>query len=177
MVKRAWIKKYKELPNITQIYQSWDTAIKINHNSDYSVCSTWGIYENHFYLMNVLRCKLEYPELKTAIINQFNLFRPNGVLLEDKASGQQIIQELQGSDIPIISQIHSQNKITRLIGSLCLFESGKIFFPEDAEWITDLEEELFSFPNCSHDDQVDSISQFILWFQSRMELVPNIRFF
>ena len=74
--------------------QSWDTANKATELSDFSVCTTWGILGKNLYLLEVLRRRMEYPELKRAVRDQHALFRPSVVLIEDKASGTQLIQEL-----------------------------------------------------------------------------------
>ena len=74
--------------------QSWDTANKASELSDFSVCTSWGIKGKELYLIDVLRKRLEYPELKRAVREQYERFRPSVVLIEDKASGTQLIQEL-----------------------------------------------------------------------------------
>ena len=65
--------------------QSWDTANKPGELADYSVCTTFGVKNKHFYLLHVLRKKFGYPDLKRAVLEQSNLFRPNVILIEDKA--------------------------------------------------------------------------------------------
>ena len=77
-----------------RIVQSWDTANKASELSDYSVCTTWGILGKNLYLIGLLRRRLEYPALKRAVREQQNLYGANVVLIEDKASGTQLIQEL-----------------------------------------------------------------------------------
>ena len=85
----------KDLPEkFDRIVQSWDTANKASELSDYSVCTTWGILGKNLYLMGLLRRRLEYPALKRAVLEQQNLYGANVVLIEDKASGTQLIQEL-----------------------------------------------------------------------------------
>jgi hypothetical protein len=81
--------------NFDQIVQSWDTANKPTKLADYSVCTTFGVKNNHFYLLHVLRKKFGYPDLKRAVIEQSRLFAPSVILIEDKASGTQLIQELR----------------------------------------------------------------------------------
>ena len=74
--------------------QSWDTANKATELSDFSVCTTWGIAGKDLYLVDLLRRRMEYPELKREVRGQYERFRPSVVLIEDKASGTQLIQEL-----------------------------------------------------------------------------------
>src|SRR5260370_5069799 len=77
-----------------RIVQSWDTANKATELSDFSVCTSWGIKGKDLYLLHVLRRRMEYPELKRAVREQAEAFDASVVLIEDKASGTQLIQEL-----------------------------------------------------------------------------------
>ena len=91
----------KDLPErFDRIVQSWDTANKASELSDYSVCTTWGIVGKNLYLIGLLRRRLEYPALKRAVREQQNLYDANVVLIEDKASGTQLIQELIADGLP-----------------------------------------------------------------------------
>ncbi|MGA7381224.1 MAG: terminase family protein [Terriglobales bacterium] len=95
MVKEQWFKRYTELPSkFEQVFQSWDTANKPTELSDYSACTTWGVKEKHLYLIHVYRKRLGYPDLKRAVGEQAAAFKPNTILIEDRASGTQLIQEL-----------------------------------------------------------------------------------
>ena len=101
MVKAEWFKRYRENERperFEQIVQSWDTANKTTELSDFSVCTTWGVRGKDLFLLNVLRKRLEYPALKRAVREQQSLFNANVVLIEDKASGTQLIQELIHDD-------------------------------------------------------------------------------
>ena len=94
MVKEAWFQRYNSIAvrePFEQIIQSWDTANKPTELADYSVCTTWGVKGSHFYLLNVLRKKLAYPDLKRAVAEQRAMFNPSVILIEDKASGTQLI--------------------------------------------------------------------------------------
>ena len=97
MVREAWFRRYHPTDrpeSFDRTIQSWDTANKPSDLADYSVCTTWGLQGPHFYLLNVLRKKLSFPELKRAVIEQNGLFRPEVILIEDRASGTQLIQDL-----------------------------------------------------------------------------------
>ena len=97
MVKAAWFRSYaaNERPDqFDRIVQGWDTANKASELSDFSVCTSWGIKGKDLYLLHVLRQRMEYPELKRAVREQCQAFDANVVLIEDKASGTQLIQEL-----------------------------------------------------------------------------------
>jgi len=169
-VKRAWFKYYNPGEQPTKfdwVVQSWDTANKATELNDYSVCTTWGIYKRQFYLLDVFRRRLIYPELKRAVIAMAEKFNPSKILIEDKASGTQLIQELGhdthlpiraflpdgGSDKEIRLDVHS-NEIA----------NGNVFLPQDAPWLGDYVAELTGFPGMTHDDQVDSTTQFFEWW-------------
>jgi hypothetical protein len=92
-----WFKRFsaKDQPErFERIAQSWDTANKASELSDFSVCTTWGIVGKQLYLLGLFRRRLEYPALKRAVREQQSLYNANVVLIEDKASGTQLIQEL-----------------------------------------------------------------------------------
>src|ERR1700730_7228686 len=98
MVKAEWFKTYpsNDLPvAFGLIYQSWDTANKNTELNDYSVCTTWGIKDKKLYLLDVQRERLDYPDLKRAVARQAARFNPKNILIEDKASGTLLIQELK----------------------------------------------------------------------------------
>jgi hypothetical protein len=97
MIKAAWFRNYaaNERPDkFDHIVQSWDTANKASELSDFSVCTSWGIKGKDLYLLHVLRRRMEYPELKRAVGEQCAAFEADVVLIEDKASGTQLVQEL-----------------------------------------------------------------------------------
>ena len=107
MVKLAWFKTYKvgdESSKFDLVFQSWDTAVKATELSDYSVCTTWGKKENNLYLLHVLRRRMEYPELKRAVREQANRFKATTILIEDKSSGAQLIQELRHEGLHAVTR-------------------------------------------------------------------------
>jgi hypothetical protein len=106
LVKAKWFKSYSTLdlpPQFELIFESWDTANKATELSDFSVCTTWGIKDHKLYLLDVLRERLEYPDLKRAVANHSARFRPNNILIEDKASGTQLIQELKREGVHAVT--------------------------------------------------------------------------
>ncbi len=162
--KKEWIKYYYKNMNFENIYLSFDTAIKTGVNNDPTVCTIWGEYKNNYYLINVFRKWLEYPNLKREAINLIEKYEPLAVLIEDKASGQSLIQDLKNIIKSNIIPIKvTKDKITRFASITPFFESGRVFILENSPWQFDFEYELMSFPNIKHDDQVDSVSQFLNW--------------
>src|SRR6516162_5151441 len=107
MVKALWFRNYpaNELPDkFDQIVQSWDTANKASELSDFSVCTTWSIRGKNLYLLHVMRRRMEYPELKRAVCEQCEAFEATVVLIEDKASGTQLIQELIADGVHAVTR-------------------------------------------------------------------------
>ena len=169
LVKAEWFKRYgaSERPeSFDRILQSWDTANKATELSDFSVCTTWGIKGKDFYLLNVLRKRLEYPALKRAVREQQSLFSANVVLIEDKASGTQLIQELIADGCHRVTRYKPEcDKIMRLHAQTAIIENGFVHLPDAAPWLAEYLHEMTVFPKGKHDDQVDSTAQFLDWFK------------
>ena len=176
--KAEWFRRY-ERPQETysEIVQSWDTGIKVAELNDPSVCTTWGVKPDGYDLLHVLVAKMEYPDLKAKVLSQATDWKPTAILIEDKASGQQLIQDFRReTQLPVIGILPKLDKIIRANGVSAMVESGKVFLPQHATWLTDFEMELMQFPNSVHDDQVDSTSQFLEWARLRASpLRPMIR--
>jgi len=169
MVKAAWFRSYaaNERPEkFDRIVQSWDTANKATELSDFSVCTTWGIKGKDLYLLHVLRKRMEYPELKRAVREQCEVFEASVVLIEDKASGTQLIQELVERGLHAVTRYQPQSgKIMRMHAQTAMIENGFVHLPKEAAWLAEYLHELTVFPNGKHDDQVDSTAQMLDWFK------------
>jgi len=168
LVRREWLSRFDgmlETHQFKKIVQSWDTATGKEVNLNFSVCTTWGIRPDGCYLLHLFRDRLEFPELLKAIYQQAELYKPSKILIEDASSGRSIIQSIsEHKDLPIEAiKKPSTDKETRLAQASAEFERKRVFFPKEASWLADLENELLSFPGSAHSDQVDSISQFLLW--------------
>ena len=159
MIKRAWVRRYDQLPKSGQIIQSWDVANKQGQENDYSVCTTWLIHENKYYLIDVLRGRFDFPTLRTKVSEHAKLHKASHVLIEEAEVAIGLIQDLKSADFLIIPVKPEYDKKIRMSIQSGKFESGRVFFPKEAPWLVDLEAELFAFPSGRHDDQVDSISQ------------------
>ena len=149
LIKAAWLQRFRlaDPPPFDRMVQSWDTANKPSELADYSVCTTWGVKGPRFYLMNVLRKKLSYPELRRAVIEQDRLFKPQAIVIEDRASGTQLIQDLIGDGISHVARFSPDgDKIMRLHAQSAVIENGFVFLPEEAPWLADYLAELTTFP-------------------------------
>lgn len=166
MIKHQWIKYYKELPTVIRWSWSWDTAIKDGDKNDPSVGLLWAECENGYYLVDMFRGKIEWPELERQVKICFQKQPSSEILVEDKASGQQILQAYQRiGTMPFIAMMPGKNmplsKVQRLSIVSPLFEAGKVFLPEAKPWVGDVVDELTNFPNALHDDIVDSSTQYL----------------
>jgi len=163
MVKRHWIKRYRELPPDSErsiVLQSWDTASKGGPENDWSVCTTWVLAKgNRWYLADVWRGRVDYPTLKSTVQGLARLWKARRVLVEDTGAGTSLVQELKGRVNGVIGVTPKRDKVSRMAVASAKFEAGQVFLPERASWLPDLEAELFVFPAARYDDQCDSISQ------------------
>lgn len=151
-----------EESTINYVIQSWDTALKDGEENDYSVCTTWGVANNGVYLLHRFKERLQYPDLKQAMIMLNDSWRPKSVLIEDKVSGISVRQELhRTTKMPLLPIEPKGDKIVRAKAVTGFLAAGKVFLPTHATWLQDYMDELRRFPSGKHDDQVDSTTQFL----------------
>lgn len=176
MVQWEWFKTYKKCPawsDFDQIVQSWDTASKAEELHDYSVCTTWGVLGSDYYLLDVVRERLEYPDLRRRVISEARRCVADTVLIEDAGSGTLLVQDLRMAasrqrNIPRPIAIRPRgDKVTRMAAQTAKIEAGQVLIPESAPWLHDFQLEVLAFPNGRHDDQVDSMAQFLRWIARR----------
>jgi predicted phage terminase large subunit-like protein len=172
MIKTDWFKTYApdELSREFElVFQSWDTANKSSELSDYSVCTTWGVRERHFYLLHVFRKRLDYPDLRRAVKQQALLYQAKNIVIEDKASGTQLLQDLQDDGVHGATGYETQmDKIMRMHSVSSTIENGFVHIPAQADWIPEYLHEIAAFPRGKYDDQVDSTSQALDWSKQGM---------
>ncbi|MFA4871305.1 MAG: phage terminase large subunit [Pedobacter sp.] len=168
IIKREWFGYYRELPAWTMKYQSWDTAMETKTANDFSVCCTAVECANGYYITDIWKQKVEAPDLERAAKQLYDREKPNEVLIEKKASGHGLIQNLKrATTIPVKPiEVHA-DKTARLTSVSGLFEAGKVFLPENASWVSDFVEEICLFPNGIHDDQVDAVTQILEYMRGK----------
>ena len=149
-------------PECDFLVQSYDTALTTKERSDYSVCQTWGVWKDdngvdNVILLNCVRGKWEFPELKRMAHEQYKDWEPDSVIVEAKASGQPLIDEMRRSGIFVqdFSPGKGQDKIARMNAISDMFASKQVWFPE-TWWATEVVDELLAFPAGEHDDCVDA---------------------
>ncbi|MGD0191895.1 MAG: phage terminase large subunit [Rhizomicrobium sp.] len=171
MVKADWFPRYRadELPaQFDMRVLSADTANKASELSDYSALTLWGIRAGHFWLIAVLRRRMEFPELRRAIAEMAR--DADVVLIEDRASGTQLIQELRAANIKGVTPSEpAGDKRMRLWAQTATMEQGLVHLPADAPWLDEYIRELTGFPNARHDDQVDATTQVMAWAAQRRQ--------
>lgn len=167
--KKAWFPRYSVIPDYTmRTVHSWDTAYKKDQHNDPSACTAWKVRDQtgEAYLAEVIQERMEYPDLKKRIIALAERDKADVILIEDKASGQSLIQELRAcTTLPVIAVKAENDKLTRAVASAGTVEAGKIHLPVSAPWLDSYLHEMMSFPSAKHDDRVDSTSQFINWWK------------
>ena len=175
MVKREWWKIWENdtPPKCEFVIQSWDTAFTKNERSDYSACTTWGVFymnENpddpNIILLDAIKDRLEFPELKAKALEMYKEWEPDAFVVEAKAAGSPLIYELRRMGIPVseFTPTRGNDKIARMNSVTDLFSSGKVWAP-NRRWAEEVIEEMAAFPNSEHDDLVDSSTQALIRYR------------
>ena len=177
IVKREWWQTWEEdePPPVNFILQSWDTAFEKTNRSDYSACTTWGVFyktgpdgsqQANIILLNAYRERMEFPTLKQTAVEQYNGWEPDALIVEKKASGSPLIYELRAMGIPVqeYTPTKGNDKISRLNAVSDLFASGMVWAPS-TRWAEEVIDEVASFPAGEHDDYVDSVSLAMMRFR------------
>jgi len=177
IIKREWWQYWQDdnPPPCEFIIQSWDTAFLKTERSDYSACTTWGVFykdddvgrpQANIILLNSFKKRMEFPELKAKAVEEFKEWEPDSLIIEAKASGAPLVFELRAMGLPVQEYTPSKgnDKISRLNSVADIFASGRVWVP-GTRWADELVEEVASFPSGEHDDLVDSMSQALLRFR------------
>jgi predicted phage terminase large subunit-like protein len=172
--RRMWrIWEGDEPPRCDYVIQSWDTAFEVKNNSDYSACTTWGVFYNEeendtpqVILLDAFKDRMTFPDLKATALKHWKEWEPDAFIVEKKAAGAPLIQELRNMGIPVqeFSPSRGNDKLVRLNAVADLFSSGKVWAP-DTRWAREVIEEMAAFPVGEHDDFVDTTTQALLRFR------------
>ena len=173
IIKREWWKKWtkEKIPELVHVIQSYDTAYSKKETADFSAISTWGIFQTANYKDNIIlldcqKDRWEFPQLKKIAFQQYKYWDPDTIVVEAKASGMPLIQELRQKGIPVMSYSPSKghDKMTRVNSIAPVFESGMVWAP-DKKFAEEMIEECAAFPYGEHDDLVDSMTQAIMRYR------------
>lgn len=174
ILKREWWQAWKpeEPPAVSYILQSYDTAFSKQTTADYSAITTWGVFfpqdgdPPNIILMDAKRGRWDFPELRRIALEEYKYWDPECVLIEAKASGMPLTQELRQMGIPVsnYSPSRGNDKYTRVNSIAPLFESGLVWAP-DSRWAEEVIDECAAFPTGEHDDYVDTVTQALRRFR------------
>lgn len=177
VIKPEWFQQVprSQFPEkFDMVLQSWDTAVKTADNNDYSVCTTWGIAGQLKYLLDVFREKMEFTPLKQAVYTLRGRYNPNFILIEDRMSGQQLVQVLREERVSGLEPIlPTLNKEVRAMGQTPVMRD--VVLEKGAPWVDAFLLEAAHFPKGRYDDQVDSMTQALEWMRDRH--IPASNFF
>jgi predicted phage terminase large subunit-like protein len=175
-VKRDWLARYTAAPQLQPgdtIVQSWDTASKDKLENDWSVCITALKRGRLLYILDVFRARLTFPDLKRRLEELVSRWNVQCLLVEDAASGQQLIQQLRHENRPHIPRpiacTPEGSKLQRFLTQTPKIEAGEVLLPEEAPWLAVFEREILGFPTSRHDDQADALAQLLAWAETRWE--------
>jgi len=180
LIKTEWWQTYpKDLnpENFQTLVIGVDTAFKKSETSDFSVAIIAGMdRDGDIYIVDVIRGRYDFPELKQRLIRLNSVWRGKGLrsfYIEDKASGQSLIQELKRhSGISVLPYKVVHDKVARVNAVLPIIQSGRVHLPESAPWLDDFVSECVTFPGSAHDDQVDALS-IVLDVLSKSHVTPE----
>ena len=175
ILKREWWKPWDKpnIPKLQHVIQSYDTAFSAKETADYSAITTWGVFfpnedgKPAMILLDALKGKYDFPELKAVAMDQYKYWEPETVIIEAKATGEPLMQEFRRMGIPVIPFVPSRgrDKHSRVNACAPVFESGGIYYPEDEKYAEEVIEECAAFPHGAHDDYVDSTTQAVLRYR------------
>ena len=167
-----------ELPDVEYVLQSWDTAFSTKEKSSYSARTTWGVFRRNgqvnAIVLDMWYDRVTYPELRRIAQESYADYEPDAVLIEKKASGQSLLQDLRMAGIPVLEYSPDRDKESRAHASSALLEDGRIWFPSDKKWAKNLIDICSAFPAGDNDDIVDTCTQAWLrlrkgWFVTHSE--------
>ena len=174
IIKKEWWNKWqkKEIPPVSYIMQSYDTAFSKKETADYSAITTWGVFQpkeggpDNLILMDAKRGRWDFPELKAKALEEYQYWEPDMVLIEAKASGTPLTDELRTMGIPVVNYTPSRgrDKHTRMHMVAPIFESGIVWAPEK-KFSEEVIDECAAFPNGEHDDFCDSMSMALIRYR------------
>jgi predicted phage terminase large subunit-like protein len=151
VVKTAWFRRYTEANGQCRSIASFSRGIpppQKNEFSDYSVCTTWGIKEKRINLLDVLRKRMGFPELKKAIRERDEIYCPAEIIIEDHSSGTAVLQALLDEGLSKVRGHKPKGtKQMRMAAQTIPIENGSVYLPQEAHWLDDYLYELSVFPN------------------------------
>jgi predicted phage terminase large subunit-like protein len=173
LIQREWFRFYDQLPGATDsTVQSWDIAMAVGPTNDFSVCTTWRTVGSDHYLIDVFRDRVSYPNLRRKVATLAQRHAVTAILIENAGPGLALLQDLRQELLPgmprPIGVKPEGSKMDRMVAESAKIEAGHVHLPRQSDWLEIFLLELLAFPHGRHDDQVDSVSQFLKWAAKRM---------
>ena len=175
LIKREWwqIWEKDDPPQCEYIIMSLDAAQETNNRADYNALTIWGVFLNeevnnyNIILLNAIKKRMEYPELKKMVFEEYKEWQPDTFIVEKKSNGSALYQEIRRMGVPVqeFTPSKGQDKIARVNSVTDLFSSGIVWAP-DKRWAKEVMEECNDFPSGSNDDLVDSTTQALMRFRN-----------
>lgn len=171
IIQADWLRSYDAgfdpISHAGYIIQSWDTASKDGLLNDWSVCVTAKVHRGTVWIIDVFRAKLTFPQLTEKAVELARLYRASTILIEDAASGTQLIQTLRAEKpTGVVGPVARQpegDKQSRMMGVSGQIAGGQVLLPTDKHWLGSFTAELLGFPHARHDDQADALTQLMIW--------------
>ena len=185
LIKKRWLQNWEdpEPPSCDFVVQTYDTAFSTKTTADFSVIQTWGIFYLHdqdergyetyapnLILLGNIKGRFEYPELRRLSQKLYNEHRPDVCMVEKKASGQSLIQDMRRAGLPVMEYNPDRDKVSRVYAASPIMEAGRLWIPKNKKWADDLIEELIRFPNAAQDDQVDALTMAVHYLKESWHL-------
>lgn len=177
ILRSSWWRKWErdEIPSFCYVLQSWDTAFSERDTASYSACTTWGVFNYggrySIMLLQRYRERVPYFELRKHAKELYQEWKPDAVLIEKKASGQSLVQDLRQAHIPVITYSPDRDKVARAHASSPLLEGGLVWYP-DRNWAREVIEHCAMFPAGDGADIVDTVTQAFLRLHSMWYISP-----
>jgi predicted phage terminase large subunit-like protein len=172
ILKKEWWKEWTHPspPICDYIIISADTAFETKESSDYSAFTIWGVFRDDHDLPNLMllgakKDRWIFPDLRDEAKRLYKFHDPDMFLIEKKASGQSLLQELNATGIPAMPFEPERDKVARAHSCTPTFHSGKIWYPSGKRWAQEVIDECATFPNGMWDDYVDTTTQAIIWLR------------
>ena len=186
LIKKNWIQWWEEEapPPCDFIIQTYDTAFSTRTTADFSVIQTWGIFSSYeedergyesfhsnLILLGNMKGRFEYPELRRIAQQLYYEHKPDVCMIEKKASGQSLIQDMRRAGLPVLEYTPDRDKVARVYAASPMLEAGRVWIPKNKKWSDDLLQEMLRFPNAAHDDQVDAMTMAIHYMKESWHLL------
>ena len=185
IIKKKWFQwwDYDEPPACDYIIQTYDTAFSTKTTADFSVIQTWGIFQHmetdstgretwvsNLILLGNEKGRFDYPELRAKAQELYEYHKPDVCIIEKKASGQSLLQDMRRAGLPVQDYIPDKDKVSRVYAASPMIEAGRVWLPQNKKWSDDLYTEILQFPNAAHDDQVDAMTMAIHYMKESWRL-------